>query len=652
MTASTEPTEPSRGTLGLVHGTASIMIQLGCNLRCGFCVQRDAEYRPESGEEVQRRLRAAVEGGLRVVRLTGGEPLVDERLESFVRLARGMDLQVEVETNALAVAARPDRAVALARAGVRRAWVTVWAASARLHDALAGQPGALAGTWAGVQALHRAGITVGLNVAVLRQNLRQLPAVAQRLAPKWGADAMRLWFVTGSHWIAPLDEFDEALRAVHRAARRASLRVTFEGTACPPPCALSEATLRRLAAWFSATGQTARPSQGERAHVDTCAGCALRARCAGWPLDDPGAPPRALSSDEARAIIVASHDQSEQLGVHLERPHTSPAQAIAGGRRGSTIAPLRGYLRLVWACNQRCRFCWVDFGARPPSRDEALTQVRVLAEKGCDLLVITGGEPTLSPHLLEVVTEARKRGIGGVELQTNALAIGRSPALAARLAGAGLTRALVSLHSHRAEVSDQITRAPGTWELTVAGIDALLGAGVEVALSTVLGVPNAADAPGLATFVAERWKGRVGIAWAAAHPVNEAAALDPAAIAPLSLIGPPLREALALCLARGVPFGNMGERCGVPPCVLGADPGIVELPGPPDGDVARSFVHLEPCAACALRDLCPGVRRLYARLHGADGLQPLTPERAAPLRALLAAPPGSGGTSTIHQGGE
>ena len=268
------------------------------------------------------------------------------------------------------------------------------------------------------------------------------------------------------------------------------------------------------------------------------------------------------------------------------------------------------------------------------------------------MLVVTGGEPTLSPHLPDVVAEARKRGIGSIELQTNGVGVGRNPQLAARLAEAGLTRALVSLHSHRSEVSDAITRAPGTWELTVAGIDALLDAGVEVALSTVLSVPNAADAPGLVEWVAQRWGARVSIVWAAAHPVNEAAALDPTAIAPLSLIGPPLRRALALCIERGVPFGNMGERCGVPPCVLGADPRIVELPGPPTADVAQSFVHLEPCTACALRDLCPGVRRLYARLHGSDGLEPLTPERAAPLRALATPRPGCGGTSSIHQGGE
>src|SRR5439155_16308091 len=79
------------------------------------------------------------------------------------------------------------------------------------------------------------------------------------------------------------------------------------------------------------------------------------------------------------------------------------------------------------------------------------------------------------------------------------------PALARTLANAGLDRAMVSLHGSTAAISDEVTGAPGTFELTVRGIDELTSAGIRTRLNFVFCQANRGNFPSFVDFVAARW---------------------------------------------------------------------------------------------------------------------------------------------------
>ena len=70
-----------------------------------------------------------------------------------------------------------------------------------------------------------------------------------------------------------------------------------------------------------------------------------------------------------------------------------------------------GYLQLTRDCYQRCHFC-----SNPPtgvdlSEEEMRGLIDDLAEMDYDGVILTGGEPTLSPLLFPALAYARERGL-------------------------------------------------------------------------------------------------------------------------------------------------------------------------------------------------------------------------------------------------
>lgn len=121
------------------------------------------------------------------------------------------------------------------------------------------------------------------------------------------------------------------------------------------------------------------------------------------------------------------------------------------------------YLRisLTDRCNLRCVYCMPEQMVFMP-REELLTDdeivrlARLFAELGFDKIRLTGGEPTVRPHLVELVARmAALPGIREISMTTNGL---RLKALAEPLARAGLKRVNVSLDTLDPEKFRRITR--------------------------------------------------------------------------------------------------------------------------------------------------------------------------------------------------
>jgi MoaA/NifB/PqqE/SkfB family radical SAM enzyme len=586
-----------------------------CNQACGFCHFRSSEPVLAPAADVLKSLQTGFREGARFVRFTVGEPLLDRRLLKWLRIARETGFtEIAVETNAT-IASLPGMATRLAEAGLTRAWGNLMSAVDSENDAITRDPGGASRTWEGLRALASAGVSLGLSVAVTSETAPGIAGLIDRAASELdGVDALRLLVVQESHLLDHAS-LQSALGLACTRARKHRMDFRFEPVWAPPPCAFDDRFVAvhtpLYASFYIGEGD---PLSDARQRVEACATCAVQDRCPGFHreyLEKGGRVPSEPIGESARVALKG------QLGG-IARHRTAQMQMVQTPSEDPDVElNTHPNIRVNWACNQRCRFCWVDFDWTPPTREVVFQQIDEVAKNRPRWIVFTGGEPTLVPWLSDVIAHARSAGIDRVRLQTNAV---HAEAQAGKLAKAGLSHALVSLHGHVAEISDAVTQAPDTFERSVRGIDALLGEGVEVSLSHVITSHNQESTRAFADFVADRWKGVVEIVWSVAAPITEATDRYEGGIVAFDTAGPALMRGLERCLEREVPFGGHNDTCGVPRCVLQNDPRFVADLSPQLADEG-GFTHPPVCDECLYRGACRGVRTAYAEAHGGLGLQ-------------------------------
>lgn len=151
---------------------------------------------------------------------------------------------------------------------------------------------------------------------------------------------------------------------------------------------------------------------------------------------------------------------------------------MALDRFGRDIHYLR--ISLTDHCNLRCVYCMPeDMTFRPNSEmlqdDEVLLLVRLFASLGFDKIRLTGGEPTVRVHIVDLVREiAAVPGIKSLSMTTNGVLLGK---LAQPLKDAGLQRVNVSLDTLDAKRFKAITRW-GSFDQVWQGIQAAEAAGL------------------------------------------------------------------------------------------------------------------------------------------------------------------------------
>jgi len=354
-----------------------------------------------------------------------------------------------------------------------------------------------------------------------------------------------------------------------------------------------------------------------------------------------GARPPAVS-----ATIVEMHPSAErfQPKLHLMEQRlrsaitaekwsraAEPARRLAQLPVGVPLAfyrqlvpgtPEQALVRTGFNCNQDCGMCWQDrtWGRFGP--EQTLIWIEDLYRAGARKLIISGGEPTLDPGLDTYIRRALELGFTGVTLETNAIQFSK-PGLAARLREAGLSGCFVSLHSGDAATSDAITRAPGTFQRTVAGIKVLLATGIPVRLNCVMtreGLDHLEGVPDFvhATFGAHRYLQGLMLS----QPCDPwDPSLLPTVVPEPERLRTVLRAVIDRAFALGVPVTGLDGPCGPPLCTFGADRRITALTPIPETIDGRTY--LPACDDCAVRHACFGVRASDVVLYGDACARPL-----------------------------
>ena len=119
-------------------------------------------------------------------------------------------------------------------------------------------------------------------------------------------------------------------------------------------------------------------------------------------------------------------------------------------------------MSLTEKCNLRCKYCMPEEGVKLTSRanlmslEERKRVLSVFAHLGVTKLRFTGGEPTLSKDLVELVRFAKHLGMHSIGITTNGIQVG--PRVLDGLAAAGLTSINVSVDSLDSAKFAAITR--------------------------------------------------------------------------------------------------------------------------------------------------------------------------------------------------
>ena len=589
---------------------ARVLTNETCNQGCGFCSARRPAERPDFVRHAAAlgRIDAALAGGAREIVLTGGEPTMRRDLAALARHARARGAeQVVLETNAALVTVSLARALADAGVSAARVHMPAFGPEA---DEISRDAGGLVATLAGARALASAGIALEVSTPIVRKNLDLVAAIPGRLRaaelPVTRLVASIPVDAPDPAELAPLEGAARALERLDQAAREAAIPLSLDPGAAIPPCSLERPA--RLAHLYALNPGGARRSGHER--VPACGACVVADRCPGVPRPllarAPSAAFRPLTEDRVRRKLTVISSTREQIDRELV---TRDVHRAPDGR----LVPSH-IVRIQFQCNQACDFCFVSTHLPAPD-DEAVRRAILEVARAGGVLQVSGGEPTLNAHLCEYVALAKREGAIGVELQTNAVRLAEG-GLARALEEAGLDVAFVSLHGSRAEISDLITRAPGTFEKTARGLDALARTRILVRLNFVFCAPNQDDFPDFVRLAASRWPAaeiNVSVASAFTDLVPRTESLIPR----YTELLPAMQEGLAIARAAGMPVLGFESMCGIPLCLAPVEPRVFfDLAEIPEGHDGGEFVRAEACGRCELSTRCFGLRRSYAELHG------------------------------------
>lgn len=326
------------------------------------------------------------------------------------------------------------------------------------------------------------------------------------------------------------------------------------------------------------------------------------------------------------------------------------ADAPADRSYEERLAGSQGWLHIAIGavCNNRCLFCMEEDRELRAATNGAMTPERVRwlleRQRGAPEVCFTSGEPTTRKELPTFVAWARELGYPRVSLMTNGRRLAYPP-YAAALLRAGLNRAYVSLHGHTAALHEGLTRAPGSFAQTEAGLRnlaALRPPGFALHTSTVVNARNLPHLGEIYRFLRARGVDQV---------IFNVMKTEGGACTHFDALFPSYRDVAAafarVCREAGE-ARPMAFLVDIPPCTTMAVPdfnrGFVEHPRrfEPGGERPlspgeavegspglRRITHVEPrrkrpdCATCRYDRLCPGVWDDYLARRGWAEFEPV-----------------------------
>jgi len=143
-------------------------------------------------------------------------------------------------------------------------------------------------------------------------------------------------------------------------------------------------------------------------------------------------------------------------------------------------------IKTGFLCNNNCRFC-VQGEVKKKLGNKSTGEVRKIlkdAAKDCEIVVFTGGEPTIRNDIVALVKYAKKLNFKIIQMQTNGRMFVHKKFCVAMIK-AGVNEFGLSLHGHTPELHNRLTGANSFYQ-TITGIKNLIALNQFVAINIVI----------------------------------------------------------------------------------------------------------------------------------------------------------------------
>ncbi|MCA9655185.1 MAG: radical SAM protein [Myxococcales bacterium] len=159
---------------------------------------------------------------------------------------------------------------------------------------------------------------------------------------------------------------------------------------------------------------------------------------------------------------------AETQGGSLARATTEPVERRIEQRRP------RVHILTGAVCNNNCIFCMEEdregrYVTNSATTDQTVQWILSQHDQ-YEEVCFTSGEPTTNKRLHLWVKMAKERGARWISMMTNGRALSHG-LYAKRLVALGMNKFYVSIHGHDKRLHEGLTRTPGSFEQTVAGIE-------------------------------------------------------------------------------------------------------------------------------------------------------------------------------------
>jgi len=297
------------------------------------------------------------------------------------------------------------------------------------------------------------------------------------------------------------------------------------------------------------------------------------------------------------------------------------------------MADSRIDLKIGFKCNNLCRFCVQGkkrYTCETPSTSKLKRELKD-GRQAADGVVFTGGEPTLRKDLFELISYARELGYRTVQIQTNGRVFASKRYCMDAIA-AGATEFSPALHGHTPALHDYLTRSPGSFRQTAAGIRNLKDLGQYILTNSVINRSNFRNLAQLARLFITLGVDQFQFAFV--HPAGTAGDNFYCIVPRLSIIAPYVMEGLEEGLRRNKPVFTEA----IPYCILpGYQQCIVEsvIPRTKVVDAGATIEDYRKyrvtegklkgprCSECRHDSICEGPWREYPEHYGFSELIPL-----------------------------
>ncbi len=137
----------------------------------------------------------------------------------------------------------------------------------------------------------------------------------------------------------------------------------------------------------------------------------------------------------------------------------------------SAVFEKKYWMPVTHLCNNNCIFCLMDLRSKTHHRitEEIKKEIDAIPDKENTRLIVSGGDPTIHPEIISIITYANRQGFKSIQLITN----GRMLAyrlFSDKIIKAGLNEITFSIHGHTPEMHDSLTRSKGSFKQVMAGV--------------------------------------------------------------------------------------------------------------------------------------------------------------------------------------